>query len=95
MSKSLLIVPADATCDNFSFPAGIPVSRNGFNLLGVPFGSPSYCTSSVLRRVQKIQGALGSLKDLQDSQIQTTLLRILFGSLSSPGDGIVRITLLT
>ena len=73
-SKSLLIVPADASCDSLSLPPGIPVSRDGFTLLGAPFGSPSFCTSSILRRVQKIQGILGSLKDLQDSQIQTTLL---------------------
>ena len=41
--------------------------RDGFNLLGAPFGSSSFCTSSILRKVQKTQGALGSPKGLQDS----------------------------
>ena len=74
-SKSHLFVPAEASCDCSSFPPQIPVSSGGFHLLGSPFGSPSFCTSLILKRVEKIKETLTSLKSFQDSQIQFTLLR--------------------
>ena len=42
---------------------------------GSPFGSSSFCTSVVLKRVEKIRDTLSALKSLQDSQIPFTLLR--------------------
>ena len=74
-SKCLLVVPEDASCDHSLLPPEIPVSTEGFCLLGSPFGSSSFCTSSILKRVQKVHDTLISLKSFQDSQIQCTLLR--------------------
>ena len=74
-SKSHLFVPAEASCDYSVFPPEIPVSNGGFCLLGSPFGSASFCTSLILKRVEKIQVTLNTLKSFQDSQIQFALLR--------------------
>ena len=73
--KCLLMVPEDATCNQSLLPSEIPMSSGGFVLLGSPFGSSSFCTSVVLKRVEKIRDTLSALKSLQDSQIQFTLLR--------------------
>ena len=73
-SKSHLFVPAEFSSDTL-FPPDIPVSNGGFCHLGSPFGSASYCTSLILKRVEKIQVTLNTLKSFQDSQIQYTLLR--------------------
>ena len=74
-SKSLLYVPAEASCNSSTFPPGIPCTSEGFVLLGAPFGPPSFCSSAILERIQKIQKSLSSLKALQDSQMQTSLMR--------------------
>ena len=74
-NKSHLFIPAEASCDYSFFPPEIPVSNGGFRLLGSPFGPASFCTSLALKRVEKIRDTLDSLKSLQDSQIQSTLLR--------------------
>ena len=68
-SKSLLYVPAEASCNSSTFPPGIPCTSEGFVLLGAPFGP------AILERVQKIQKSLSSLKALQHSQMQTSLMR--------------------
>ena len=74
-SESHLFVPAEASCDYSMFPPEIPVCNGGFCLLGSPFGSASFCTSLILKRVEKIQETLNTLKSFQDSQIQFALLR--------------------
>ena len=53
----------------------IPSTRGGFDLLGSPIGPASHCESTVLKRVKKVQKILTKLGDLQDSQMETTLLR--------------------
>ena len=58
-----------------SLPADIPSTRGGFDLLGSPIGPASHCESTVLKRVKKVQEILAKLGDLQDSQMETTLLR--------------------
>ncbi len=73
-SKSLLHIPEGLSGHN-PLPADIPITRDGFDLLGSPIGSASHCEASVLRRVQKVQVILSKLPDLQDSQMETTLLR--------------------
>ena len=73
--KCHLIVPEDATCNLSLLPSEIPMSSGGFVLLGSPFGSSSFCTSVVLKRVAKIRDTLPALKSVQDSQIQLTLVR--------------------
>ena len=56
-------------------PADIPVTSGGFDLLGSPVGSSAHCLLSVLRRIEKLQEVLAKLGDLQDSQMETSLLR--------------------
>ena len=73
--KSLLYIPPGDDLGNNPLPHDIPVTSSGFCLLSVPLGSSCFCDSSVLDRVGKIQSALGRLGDLEDSQLQTTLLR--------------------
>ena len=73
--KCHLIVPEDATCNLYLLPSEIPMSSGGFVLLGSPFGSSSFCTLVVLKRVAKIRDTLSALKSVQDSQIQLTLVR--------------------
>ena len=73
-SKSLLFVPADATLPDHVLPPGVPTTNVGFELLGSRVGPPSFCESSVYRRVNKIQDMLVNLRGLHDSQMETTLL---------------------
>ena len=74
-SKSLLHVPADASLTSNCLHAAIPVTCGGFDLLGSPVGSSAHCLLSVLRRIEKLQEVLAKLGDLQDSQMETSLLR--------------------
>ena len=73
--KSLLYIPGDASFDHNPLPSDIPVNRVGFDLLGSPVGPPSFCEESVLKRVRKVQVVLDRLPDLQDSQMESTILR--------------------
>ena len=73
-SKSLLHIPTGAPSDTNTLPADIPIVRGGFDLLGSPIGPSSYCEGTVLNRVKKVQEVLARLPDLQDSQMETTLL---------------------
>lgn len=74
-SKSLLYVPADVSLSNNPLPQSIPVTNVGFDLLGSPIGPLSHCESFVLKRVEKVQDILSKLSDLQEFQMETTLLR--------------------
>ena len=71
-SKSLLYIPQD---DAAPLPPDIPVTHQGFTLLGCPNGPPSFCEESLLQDVEKIKIALDRLGDLGDSQLETTLFR--------------------
>ena len=74
-AKSLLYIPADDPLIHNPLPADIPTTRGGFDLLGSPIGPAPHCESTVLRRVKKVQQILANLRDLQDSQMEATLLR--------------------
>ena len=74
-SKSLLFVPADADASNNPLPPEIPICRSGFCLLGAPIGPPAFCELTVMKRVENIRAAVSNLHDLEDSQMETTLLR--------------------
>ena len=74
-NKSLSLVPADAGWPDHVLPPGIPTTNGGIELFGSPVGPPSFCESSVYRRVSKIQDMLVNLQGLHDSQLETTLLR--------------------
>ena len=73
--KSLLYIPQDDVASASPLPPDIPVTRQGFTLLGCPIGPPSFCEESLLHNVEKIKIALDRLGDLGDSQLETTLLR--------------------
>ena len=74
-SKSLLHISEDVDLTNNPLPSDIPISRVSFNLLDSPIGPPSFCEAMVLKRVEKVKVILSRLADLQDSQMETTLLR--------------------
>ena len=73
-SKSLLFVPPNADVSDNPLPADIPISREGFVLLGTPVGSPSFCSSYVSKQALKILNSLNLLPDLEDSQMEYVLL---------------------
>ena len=77
MTRSTIIIKDD----NFShnplhnpLPSDIPVSREGFDLLGCPIGSPASCASSALKKVKKVHEIICLLPALKDSQMEATLL---------------------
>ena len=74
-AKSLLFIPDDVVSSCDCLPPDVPITRSGFCLLGIPIGPPEFCESSTLRRVEKIRMAVSRLHDLEDSQMETTLLR--------------------
>ena len=73
-SKSLLHIPDGSPPVPNPLPAEIPIAHVGFDLLGAPIGSTSYCDASVHKRVRKVEEVLARLPDLQDSQMKTVLL---------------------
>ena len=74
-AKSLLFIPEDSDLSLNVLPPDIPITRVGFSLLGCPIGPPSYCDEVVSKRIRKIKECLENLADLEDSQMETTLLR--------------------
>ena len=64
----------DSPPDN-SLLQEIPRAEEGFSLLGCPVGPPPFCNTILLQRVEKIREFLKKLPDLQDSQMESTLLR--------------------
>ena len=68
------IPPGNDTCKN-TLPSDIPITSSGFCLLGSPIGSDCFREAFILDRIAKMQRALGRLGDLENSQVQTTLLR--------------------
>ena len=73
--KSLLYIPKDCPFHHNPLPQDIPISRTGFVLLGSPIGPPSFCEMMAMKRVQKIQDLLSKLPDLQDSHMESGILR--------------------
>ena len=74
-SKSLLFIPAGSDSSLNQLPSDIPITREGFVLLGSPIWSPTFCEAAVGKRVAKVRETLPRLPDLEDSQMETTLLR--------------------
>ena len=56
-------------------PPEIPTVTSGFDLLGSPIGPRFQCEASMLKRVKKVQSILERLPDLEDAQMETTILR--------------------
>ncbi len=74
-SKSLLFIPPSADASTSSLPDDIPITHEGFTLLSCPIGPPTYCDSVLLAKVDKMKETISVLKDMRDSQVETTLLR--------------------
>ena len=73
-NKSLLFVPEDDIFSQNPLPLDIPITRDGFVLLGSPVGSQSFCSFYISGRVKKIQSIIPLLPDLEDSQMESALL---------------------
>ena len=73
--KPLLFIPEDADADQSPLPPDIPITRRGFSLLGCPVGPPDYCEEIFQARIEKVKVSLGALQDLEDAQLEYTLLR--------------------
>ena len=73
--KSLLIVPPGASPSTSSLPAGVPTSDGGFVLLSCPIGPAAHCSSIAMERISRVQNTLLKLRDIQDCQMETSLLR--------------------
>ena len=73
--KSLLFIPNACDSSLSTLPSEVPVTRNGFCLLGCPIGPSSFCEEVLQERVGNIKGSLERLRDLSDSHLETTLLR--------------------
>ena len=74
-SKSLLYIPAGDSSIINPLPSEIPTTSGGFCLLGSPIGPPSFCETSLQKRVDKVKDIITKLHDLEDSQMESTLLR--------------------
>ena len=74
-SKSLLYVPIEADASASPLPSDIPITRRGFSVLGCPIGPPDFCEEMFQARLEKVKVSLSALRDLDDSQMETSLLR--------------------
>ena len=74
-AKSLLYVPPNSTSTPNPPLQNIPLIRGGFSLLGCPVCPATFCEAFLLQRVEKVKDCLAMLPDLEDSQMETILLR--------------------
>ena len=72
--KSLIYTPMNSSIVHPKL-RDIPSTSVGFSLLGSPIGPSSFCEETVARRIHKVQEMVARLHDLEDSQLETTLLR--------------------
>ena len=74
-AKSLLYIPEDGDPSYKSLLPDIRTTAARFIILGCPIGLPHLCETTFLKRVEKLKGTLAKLADLEDSQMEATLLR--------------------
>ena len=60
-SKSVLFIPKESDPSHSTLPSDIPVTREGFCLLGCPIGPPSFCEEVLQKRILKIRASLGAM----------------------------------
>ena len=73
-NKSLLFAPPGDAPLSSEFPSDIPVARAGVSLLGSPVGSDDFCVTVVKDRLDSVRALLDRLPDIEDSQIEYSLL---------------------
>ena len=71
-AKSLLFILEDADASLSPLPPNIPVV--GSPSWAVPLGPPSYCEEVFRGRFAKVKSSLGALRDMGDSQLESSLL---------------------
>ena len=74
-AKSLLYVPPNCTSTPKPLLQNIPLIMGGYFLLGSPVGPAALCEAFHLQRVVKVKVCLAMLPNLEDSQMETILLR--------------------
>ena len=74
-SKSLLYVPPGEDASQSPLPPDIPMVRRGFSLMGCPIGPPGFCEEVFSARLRKLKVSMETLSDMDDAQLETTLLR--------------------
>ena len=72
-AKSLIFAPPDSSMSP-ALLQNIPTTSEGFTLLGSPIGPANFCESNLSISINKIREALSCLGDLQNPQMETTLL---------------------
>ena len=73
-AKSLFYIPADDEGPVNPHPSEIPTTGESFVLFGRPIGPPSFNEAAVLNRVEKVKEILSKLQDLEDAQMEASLL---------------------
>ena len=73
--KSLLYIPRDCDASHSPLSPEVPVTHAGFCLLGCPIDPASLCEGVLQDSVAKIRESLEILHEMDDSQLETTLIR--------------------
>ena len=71
-SKCLLYCPTESS---ITLRPDIPITHNGFSLLGAPIGPPEFCNQYIIDKGEQALALVPLLSSLQDSQMAITLLR--------------------
>ena len=74
-SKCLLHSPVITPLPYNPLPLEVPIVSGGFTLLGSPIGPSVFGEEFVLRKANKVVEIVAKLRDLEDSQMETTVLR--------------------
>ena len=72
--KSVFFIPSESDPSQSPLPSDIPVTHQGFCLLGCPISPPSYCEEVLWDRTAKVKSSLRAVHDLGDAQLETTPL---------------------
>ena len=73
--QALLYIPRDCDASHSPLSPEVPVTRAGFCILGCPIGPASLCEGVLQDRVANIRESLEILHEMDDSQLETTLIR--------------------
>ena len=74
-STSLVYIPQDETSSPSDLLPDIPTTSEDFVHLGSPVAPPSFCVQILHSHLEKLKQAPNALPLLEDSKLQTTLLR--------------------
>ena len=69
-----MFIPSESDPSQSPLPSDIPVTCQGFCLLGCPIGPPSFCEEVLRDRTARVRSSLRAVHDLGDAQLETTPL---------------------